>query len=225
MAPFFIEYVHIKITNTEEYNMAYTWKDFMNECENCQACDLAKTRKNVVVYRGAVEAPLMLIGEGPGANEDEEGLPFVGQAGRLLSLLLDAYDLEAKDYHICNVVKCRPPENRVPTIDEAHACKPLLAKQIRFAKPKVIVLLGKTAYTFFTGDNITPISKVRGQFIEKNGYYIMPTFHPAYILRNNNERVTLWRDIGLVRNKLSELGLVEPLRTLPEMPTERPKKS
>lgn len=200
--------------------MPYTWSDFVEECKHCQACDLSKTRNNVVIYKGAVRAPLMFVGEGPGANEDRMGIPFVGQAGQLLDLLLVAYGLTPDDYHVCNIVKCRPPGNRVPTVDEAKACMPLLAKQIRFARPKVIVLLGKTAYKFFMNSD-EPIGKVRGRFIEKNDYLIMPTFHPAYILRNNNERVTLWRDIGLVRDKLEKIGLLTPLEDIPLMPAGR----
>ena len=200
--------------------MEYTWPDFVQECRDCTNCSLSKTRKNVVIYRGAIEAPLMFVGEGPGANEDEQGLPFVGQAGRLLTLLLEAYGFKPEEYHICNIVKCRPPENRVPTPEEAKCCMPLLAKQIRFAKPKVIVLLGGTAYKYFLSPEL-PISKARGQWIEKGKYWIMPTFHPAYILRNNRERVSLWQDIGLVRAKLVELGLVDSLPKIPDMPSGR----
>lgn len=201
-------------------SLEYRWPDFISECNQCHACSLAETRKNVVIYRGSVEAPLMFVGEGPGANEDLSGQPFVGQAGRLLNLLLEAYDFSPEDYHICNIVKCRPPENRVPTIAEARTCMPLLAKQIRFAKPKVIVLLGKTAYKYFMNTD-DPIGKVRGTFIDKNGYLILPTYHPAYILRNNTERITLWKDIGIVRDKMESLGLIPPLEKIPDMPSGR----
>jgi DNA polymerase len=200
--------------------MSYAWADFVEECKQCKACPLCETRNNVVVIRGSVRAPLMLIGEGPGANEDLQGLPFVGQAGKLLDLLLSAYGFSGDDYHICNIVKCRPPENRVPTAEEAKACMPLLAKQIRFGRPKIIVLLGKTAYKYFMSTE-EAIGKVRGRFIEKNDFLILPTFHPAYILRNNNERITLWRDIGLVREKMEELGLIAPLSDIPMMPKGR----
>ena len=202
--------------------MKISWNDFVEQCQNCQACDLAATRTNVVIYRGNVVAPIMFVGEGPGATEDEQGLPFVGQAGRLLQLLLDAQGFTTNDYHIANVVKCRPPENRVPTDQEAAACKKLLGTQILICKPKIIVLLGKTAYTLFTGDKNAKMTQIRGAFIEKNGYLILPTFHPAYILRNNNERVKLWQDIDQVRRKAVELGLMEPLQQDPDMPTDRP---
>ena len=202
--------------------MKISWSDFVEQCNTCEACPLAKTRKNVVIYRGSAVAPIMFVGEGPGATEDEQGLPFVGQAGRLLQLLLDAQGFSPKDFHIANVVKCRPPENRVPTDAEAAACKKLLGTQILLCKPKIIVLLGKTAYTLFTGDKNAKMTQIRGAFIEKNGYLILPTFHPAYILRNNNERVKLWKDIEMVRKKAEEMGLMEPLPGAPDMPTERP---
>jgi uracil-DNA glycosylase family 4 len=198
----------------------YTWPDFLTECRQCKQCPLSASRKNVVIYRGAIEAPLMIVGEGPGAHEDEQGEPFVGQAGRLLNLLLEAYGFTPNQYHICNIVKCRPPENRVPTQEEAKSCLPLLAKQIRFAKPKVIVLLGGTAYKYFLNPEES-ISKARGNWIEKSKFLIMPTFHPAYILRNNRERISLWKDIGMVRNKLEELGLMDPLTVPPDMPAGR----
>ncbi len=202
--------------------MKISWNDFVKQCESCQACPLGATRTNVVIYRGSVVAPIMFVGEGPGATEDEQGLPFVGQAGRLLQLLLDAQGFSTENYHIANVVKCRPPENRVPTEQEAAACKKLLGTQILICKPKIIVLLGKTAYTLFTGDKNAKMTQIRGAFIEKNGYLIMPTFHPAYILRNNNERVKLWKDIEQVRRKAEEMGLMERLPAQPDMPTERP---
>jgi DNA polymerase len=204
--------------------MKISWNDFVKQCESCQACPLGATRTNVVIYRGSVVAPIMFVGEGPGATEDEQGLPFVGQAGRLLQLLLDAQGFSTENYHIANVVKCRPPENRVPTEQEAAACKKLLGTQILICKPKIIVLLGKTAYTLFTGDKNAKMTQIRGAFIEKNGYLIMPTFHPAYILRNNNERVKLWKDIEQVRRKAEEMGLMERLPAQPDMPTERPSK-
>jgi uracil-DNA glycosylase family 4 len=204
----------------ENQSFAAAWQQFVQECEQCRNCSLGQSRKQAVVWRGSEQASLMFIGEGPGAEEDEKGLPFVGAAGRLLDLLLSGFGLGPKDFHICNIVKCRPPQNRVPTPEEAKACKPLLARQFRLARPKIIVLLGATAYKYFTGSS-DGISKVRGQWIEKSGCLIMPTFHPAYILRNNNERGKLWDDICLVRQKMEELGFLEPLVHQPKMPEER----
>lgn len=196
------------------------WRNFMTTCSACIQCGLHQSRKQAVVCRGALRAPLMFIGEGPGAEEDEKGLPFVGASGRLLDLLLTAYGLSPSNYHICNIVKCRPPDNRAPTPDEAKRCKPLLAAQFRMVAPRVIVLLGATAYKYFTGSQ-DGITRIRGNWIEKNGYFILPTFHPAFILRNNTQRIHLWHDIGMVRSKLEELELIKPLPGLPEMPSGR----
>lgn len=205
---------------TNRSDLPAAWQQFIELCDQCKNCPLSQTRQNTVIWRGSVSAPLMIIGEGPGAEEDARGEPFVGQAGRLLDLLLTAYGLDESTYHIGNIVKCRPPENRVPTEDEAKACRPLLAKQFNLVKPKVIVLLGATAYKYFTGGS-EGITKIRGQWIEKNGYLILPTFHPAYILRNNRERIRLWEDLGLVRSKLEELNVLPPQVFQPEMPTGR----
>lgn len=196
------------------------WQQFLQTCADCRQCPLGNTRKQAVVYRGAINAPLMFIGEGPGAEEDERGQPFVGAAGRLLDLLLRAHGLEPEIFHICNIVKCRPPGNRAPSEQEAKACKPLLGKQFHLVQPRLIVLLGSTAFRYFTGSS-EGITKVRGRWIEKNGYYIMPTFHPAYILRNNRERIRLWEDMGVVRRKMEELGYLTPLVHQPEMPQGR----
>ena len=197
-----------------------TWADFVEMCRNCKDCSLYETRKNVVVYRGSIRAPLMFIGEGPGAQEDEMGLPFVGAAGKLLDLLLTALDFPDDSYHICNIVKCRPPENRAPSPEESQSCKKLLALQFKFAKPKIIVLLGATAFKNFTGSS-EGITKIRGEWIEKGDYFIMPTVHPAFILRNNNHRIHLWKDLEKVRMKMEELNLISPLPNVPDMPQGR----
>jgi uracil-DNA glycosylase family 4 len=197
-----------------------TWTEFVNLCNTCTNCGLAVTRRHVVVYRGSVRAPLMIIGEGPGAQEDEEGRPFVGAAGKLLDLLLSAHGISGEHYHICNIVKCRPPDNRVPTPEESKACKVLLATQFKFVKPRIILLLGATAFKNFTGSD-EGITKVRGQWIEKNGYLIMPTIHPAYVLRNNKERISLWNDLEKVRLKMEELSLIPSNDGAPAMPSGR----
>lgn len=204
----------------DKADMPKPWQQFIAACESCKQCELHRSRKNAVVLRGAIDAQLMIIGEGPGAEEDEQGLPFVGASGKLLDLLLQSYGLGPDTFHICNIVKCRPPENRVPSPEEAKTCKKFLASQFTMVKPRVIILLGSTAYKYFTNSN-EGITKVRGQWIEKNGYFIMPTFHPAYILRNNTQRIHLWHDIGVARKKLEELDLISPFSFQPEMPTGR----
>ncbi|MEO8893436.1 MAG: uracil-DNA glycosylase, partial [Coleofasciculaceae cyanobacterium] len=153
-------------------------------CNNCYRCDLGATRTHAVVGRGNPKAPIMIIGEGPGQNEDETGLPFVGKAGQLLEKILAAVELDTEqDVYIANIVKCRPPSNRVPTTDEIAACKPYLLEQIRLVDPKIILLTGATAVKGLTG-NKTGITKIRGTWMEWEGRLCMPILHPAYLLRN-----------------------------------------
>lgn len=191
------------------------WNEFENECRSCRECGLCETVTNVVIYRGNRQAPLMVVGEAPGANEDMQGKPFVGRSGQLLQNLLASYGFTDNDYHICNICKCRPPENRRPKPDEIAACKKLLAKQFMLVKPKVVLLCGSTAYEAFYG--VKPkMGDVRGTFIEKNGYYIMTTFHPAFALRNPKNKIPMYEDLAKVRAKLEELGAVPPLPPINE---------
>lgn len=191
--------------------MSGHWRAFVEKCENCRACELAESRQHVVVWRGGIRAPLMILGEGPGADEDRQGIPFVGRSGQLLDLLLTAFAFKPEDYHICNIVKCRPPGNRTPSREEAAACRPLLKEQLRLVRPAVYLLMGATAFRYFTGSE-EGISKARGQWAVSNKCHIMPTFHPAYVLRDPAKKIYLWEDVAAVRMKLEELGLVEPLR-------------
>ncbi len=187
------------------------WNQFVNKCLSCQACELASSRQNVVVWRGGIDAPLIILGEGPGAEEDRLGKPFVGRSGKLLDLLLDSFEFTENDYHICNIVKCRPPGNRVPTREEAEACRALLREQLMLVRPTVYLLMGGTAYKYFTGEDYG-ITKVRGQWIKTNNCFVMPTFHPAYVLRDPRNKTLLWQDIAAVREKLVELGKLPPLK-------------
>ena len=179
-------------------------------CNACYRCDLGATRTHAVVGRGNPQAPIMIIGEGPGQNEDETGLPFVGKAGQLLEKILESVKLDSEqDVYICNVVKCRPPGNRVPTPDEIAACKPYLLEQIRLVDPKIILLTGATAVKGVTGDK-RGITKIRGTWIEWEGRLCMPILHPAYLLRNpsreqGSPKWLMWQDIQVVRAKLDEL--------------------
>ncbi len=186
------------------------WQDFIDRCRACEGCELAASRQHVVIWRGGITAPLMILGEGPGADEDRQGIPFVGRSGKLLDQLLTSFGFQAEDYHICNIVKCRPPGNRVPTREEAAACRPLLTEQMRIVRPSVYLLMGATAYRYFTGSD-EGITKARGQWTESNGCYILPTFHPAYILRDPSKKTYLWQDIAAVREKLEALSLLPPL--------------
>ena len=180
-------------------------------CRGCQRCDLAATRTNVVVSRGNPSAPVLIIGEGPGQQEDEQGIPFVGKSGQLLEKILASvrFDTE-QDVYICNIVKCRPPENRVPTATEVAACKGYLLEQIRLVDPKIILLTGATALKSLLGVK-QGISKVRGQWMEWEGRLCMPIFHPAYLLRNpsrdkGSPKWLMWQDIQTVKTKVDELS-------------------
>ena len=184
--------------------------DMVEHCQTCQRCDLAATRTHVVISRGNPSAPIMIIGEGPGQTEDETGLPFVGRAGQLLEKILASVNLDPeKDVYICNIVKCRPPNNRTPSTDESEACKPYVLEQIRLVNPKIILLTGATAVRGITGIK-KGITKLRGHWLTWESYLCMPILHPAYLLRNPSKAVgspkwLMWQDIQLIRKKLDEL--------------------
>jgi len=153
-------------------------------CLQCQRCDLAKERQHVVVSRGNPAARLMVIGEAPGADEDAQGRPFVGRSGRLLDASLTEVGLDQEDdIYICNLIKCRPPGNRRPTPVELKACRPWLDRQILEVNPEVLLILGATASAALL-ECRTPISRLRGQWLQWKGRFVMPSFHPSYLLRN-----------------------------------------
>ncbi len=181
------------------------WKGLATEASSCSACGLCKQRKQAVVGVGAVDAPWLFIGEGPGAEEDQQGEPFVGQAGKLLDAMLQAAGLaRGRDVYIANVVKCRPPGNRTPTVEEATACAPFLDRQIDLIKPKLIVALGKTAVTRLTGSDAS-MATLRGQVLEYRGIPVVATYHPAYLLRNLPEKLKAWEDLIFARRKMVSL--------------------
>jgi len=176
----------------------------------CRACGLCQTRTNVVFADGNPQAKLMIIGEGPGQNEDLTGLPFVGRAGQLLDKILLSVNIDRKqDTYICNIVKCRPPQNRVPTREEAQTCRPFLEEQITFVKPEIILLAGATAVQHILQVK-DPISKIRGKWFDYRGTRVMPIFHPSYLLRNDTKAVgspkwLMWQDIQLIKQELDAL--------------------
>lgn len=180
------------------------WEELTTECAGCTKCGLGSTRTNIVIERGNRNATVMFIGEGPGKQEDEQGKPFVGAAGQLLDLLLAGLMFDENDYYICNIVKCRPPDNRVPTEDEAEKCLPFLRNQVALVKPKIIVCLGATAMKYVI-DKDARITQIRGQWTERKGFWMMPTFHPAALLRDDTKKVLMFDDIKKVRLKLDEL--------------------
>lgn len=157
-------------------------------CEQCTLCDLSKTRTHVVFSDGKTSAPIMLIGEAPGAEEDASGVPFVGRAGKLLNSILDECEISRKEQlYICNTIKCRPPENRLPTNEEKQLCSQYLMSQINIIKPKVIILCGATAAKSFLGNKIK-ISQIRGKWYKiLNDINAMVIFHPSYLLRNHSQ--------------------------------------
>jgi len=165
----------------------------------CQRCNLRGNAQQVVFGEGDENALLMLIGEGPGAEEDRQGRPFVGAAGELLNKILEASGISREEVYIGNVVKCRPPNNRVPTKDEVAACRFFLDRQIEIIKPQIIVCLGATAAQALIGPEVR-ITKIRGIWHEINGVKIMPTFHPAALLRDPSKKRPVWEDFKAVRD-------------------------
>jgi uracil-DNA glycosylase family 4 len=169
----------------------------------CTRCKLHGTRHKIVFGDGNPKAELVFVGEGPGADEDAQGLPFVGRAGKLLTQMIEAMGLQRKDVYICNVVKCRPPENRQPEEDEVSTCSPFLMRQIDTIAPKVIVCLGAVAAKTLLQTN-RGISQFRGQWLEFRGRKLLATYHPAYLLRNPPAKSEVWKDLQKV---MAVLGL------------------
>jgi uracil-DNA glycosylase len=169
----------------------------------CVRCKLHKTRNKIVFGDGSAKSQLVFVGEGPGADEDAQGLPFVGRAGKLLTQMIEAMGLQRSDVYICNVVKCRPPGNRQPEPDEVEKCSPFLFRQLDVLQPKVIVCLGATAAQTLLQTN-RGISHFRGQWMDFRGYKMLATYHPAYLLRNPAAKGDVWKDLQKV---MAELGL------------------
>lgn len=185
-------------------SLSSTLPDLRAAIGDCRRCKLCSGRTNLVFGVGDPQADLMFVGEGPGRDEDLKGEPFVGRAGQLLTeIITKGMKLRREDVYIANVVKCRPPENRNPEPDEIAACRPFLERQIELVKPKVLVALGKFAAQTML-DSTTPISRLRGNWHEYRGIKLMPTLHPAYLLRNPADKRLVWDDIKLV---MRELGL------------------
>ena len=174
-------------------------RDDLGDCKRCRLCT---GRTKIVFGQGNSIADLMFVGEGPGADEDVQGLAFVGRAGQLLTDMIEkGMKMKRSDVFIANVVKCRPPGNRAPEPDEVASCQPFLEAQIRAIRPKVIVALGATAAKFMTR-TAEPISKMRGRFFSWDGIPVMPTYHPAYLLRNPPAKKDVWADLKIVMEKL-----------------------
>ena len=185
--------------------MFNNWEELKNACANCQKCELCQTRTNVVVGVGTPDAEVMFIGEGPGENEDLQGEPFVGRAGKLLDKMLTAVDLDRnKNIYIANIVKCRPPKNRDPKPEEQEMCIDWLRNQVKLIRPKIIVCLGRIAAARIIKPDIK-ITKEHGQFIEKNGVLMMAMLHPAAILRDPRRKPDAFNDFLILREKIKEI--------------------
>ncbi len=180
------------------------------EIGDCTRCQLSKGRNKLVFGDGDPNAELMFVGEGPGADEDAQGLPFVGRGGQLLNNMIAAMGLKREQVYIANVVKCRPPQNRTPEPDEAHTCVPFLFQQIDVVRPKVIVALGQTAVTYLTGEK-RPLSGWRGVTHPfRNASKLIVTYHPAFLLRDPNQKKHAWADLQIA---MRELGLERPAKS------------
>ncbi len=191
-----------------------TWALFEDQVSRCTLCPLHQGILHKVPGQGDRSSPLMLIGEGPGQVEDEEGLAFVGPAGQLLTRMLAAISLPRDRVYICNIVKCRPPHNRVPTDEEASACKLHLRIQTALIRPKVIVLLGATAAKYTLGPDVR-ITRDRGTWFERKGVWMMPTYHPSALLRDPSKKREAWADMQALRDKLTALHLYDDLYNPP----------
>lgn len=176
------------------------WEELEEEAKQCKKCKLCQNRNNVVFGTGNKQADLMFIGEGPGADEDMQGIPFVGKAGKLMNMAFEAIGLNRDEVYIANIVKCRPPSNRNPQDDEAMACLNYLRNQVILVKPRIIVLLGSVALKNILGKEYG-ITASRGKWVEKNGILYMPTWHPAALLRDETKKIDFIKDLQQVMSK------------------------
>ncbi|MBQ3409651.1 MAG: uracil-DNA glycosylase [Clostridia bacterium] len=177
------------------------WENLEKSIIGCKKCKLCNNRTNIVFGYGNKNADVMFIGEGPGADEDIQGVPFVGKAGKLMDMAFEGLGINRSEVYIANIVKCRPPQNRVPEQDEADSCLNYLRNQVILVKPKIIVLLGSTALKNILGRELS-ITACRGKWIEKKGIHYMPTWHPAALLRDENKKIEFWRDLKQVVEKV-----------------------
>ena len=174
--------------------MYESFEELENGIQNCSKCKLCKNRTNIVLGVGNKNAKLMFIGEGPGADEDIQGIPFVGKAGKLMDMAFQGLGIYREKVYIANVVKCRPPMNRNPEQDEMNACLDYLRNQVMLVKPDVIVLLGSVALKAILGKEYS-ITASRGKWVDKKGIKYMPTFHPAALLRDESKKISFWKDL------------------------------
>lgn len=197
-----------KKVSTDQERLFKSKKDALEalrlECLSAECCQLCRTRRHLVFGAGNPEAKLVFVGEAPGREEDLQGLPFVGRAGQLLTKIIESIKLERNDVYIANILKCRPPDNRNPLPTEILACEEYLVRQLEIIRPKIICALGKfAAQTLLRSE--TPISALRGKFYDYHGMKLIPTFHPAYLLRNPHDKRLVWEDMKKIKRELSKL--------------------
>ncbi len=180
------------------------WNELNEAIKGCSKCVLANDRNNVVIGDGNKEANLLIVGEGPGKNEDLKGKPFVGRAGQLLDKILQAIDLSREEVYITNIVKCRPPNNRDPLSEEKESCLPYLRAQFLLIRPKIILCLGRIAAQTLIEPNFK-ITKQHGQWYDKKGVSMMATFHPAALLRDPSRKKSVWEDVQKLKQKYDEI--------------------
>jgi DNA polymerase len=182
-----------------------TLSEIRSELGDCQRCKLHKTRRTLVFGEGNEKAMLMVIGEGPGNDEDVQGRPFVGKAGQLLTKILQSIEIERKTVYITNIIKCRPPQNRNPEPDEIETCQPFLLKQIQAIQPRIICALGTFAAQTLLGTD-AKITSLRGRAYDFSGIQVSPTYHPAYLLRNPDKKREVWEDMKRIASALKEMA-------------------
>lgn len=191
------------LSQKENYALPQNLDELKNAVSKCHLCSLAKSRKNVVFGAGNLNADLMFIGDNPGVSEDEAGEIFTGRSGELLTKMIEnVLNLKREDVYIANIIKCKTPENRVPTIEEVASCKPYLMQQIQTIKPKIIVALGSTSFHHLTGEYDTPIDKIRGVVMNFGRAKLIPTFHPSFLLRNPSAKKEVFADMLKIRSML-----------------------
>jgi len=186
----------------KEGHLPVTLEEIRKDLGECQRCKLAGSRTKIVFGAGSPAAQLVFVGEAPGSEEDRQGLPFVGRAGQLLTRIIESIGLSREDVYICNVLKCRPPNNRNPEPDEVDSCSPFLRQQLGAVRPRIVCCLGTFAAQTVLGMR-APISKLRGEFHEIDGVRYIATFHPAYLLRNPEKKREVWEDMKRIRAELT----------------------
>lgn len=204
-----LERVDVRWPESPAPARSLTLTEVREELGECTRCKLHRHRTQIVFGVGSPSASLVFVGEAPGADEDAQGEPFVGRAGQLLTKIIEAMGMRREDVYICNIIKCRPPNNRTPESEETLTCQPFLLKQLQAIRPKFICALGGPAAQTLLQTK-EPISRLRGKFYDFHGIPLLPTYHPAFLLRNPYEKKTVWEDMKLLLREMQRLGAQAP---------------